>query len=109
MIPCPLCGRVLRSRASMGGHWVQHHRLPSCDWRDDSWRDQAACRDKPKDAFFPVDGSPNYAGDLRAARRVCASCPVAEPCLRYALEQGIDHGVWGGLSVRQRREIRARR
>lgn len=109
MIACPLCGRALRSRASMGGHILQSHRLPTCEALDDSWRDQAACRDKPKNTFFPVNNSPDYARDLRAARRVCASCPVAEQCLRYALEQDIDHGVWGGLSVRQRREIRARR
>jgi len=93
----------------MGGHIMQSHRLPRSEARDDTWRDQAACRDQPKSAFFPVDGSADYASDLRAARRVCASCPVAEPCLRYALEENIDHGVWGGLSVRQRREIRARR
>jgi WhiB family redox-sensing transcriptional regulator len=30
---------------------------------------------------------------------------VKEPCLEYALEQRIDHGVWGGCSERERRRI----
>ena len=43
------------------------------------------------------------------AKRICADCPVKEPCLEYALEQRIDHGVWGGTSERQRRRILKKR
>jgi WhiB family redox-sensing transcriptional regulator len=32
-------------------------------------------------------------------------CPVKVPCLEYALENRIDHGVWGGTSERERRRI----
>ncbi|HEY1826569.1 MAG TPA: WhiB family transcriptional regulator [Acidimicrobiales bacterium] len=40
---------------------------------------------------------------------MCAECPVASPCLEYALENHIDHGVWGGASERERRRILRRR
>jgi len=34
---------------------------------------------------------------------------VKSPCLEYALRNGIDHGVWGGTSERERRRIARRR
>ena len=43
------------------------------------------------------------------ARKICNGCPVTEPCLEYALEHRIDHGVWGGCSERERRRILKRR
>ena len=54
--------------------------------------------------FFPSDGV-----GVEVARRICADCPVKEPCLEYALEHRIDHGVWGGCSERERRRILKRR
>jgi WhiB family redox-sensing transcriptional regulator len=44
-----------------------------------------------------------------AARQICAECPVKAECLEYALENRIDHGVWGGCSERERRRIQRRR
>jgi len=29
------------------------------------------------------------------AQRICATCPVASQCLEYALENHVDHGIWG--------------
>jgi WhiB family redox-sensing transcriptional regulator len=43
------------------------------------------------------------------ARKICATCNVTEQCLEYALEQRIEHGVWGGCSERERRRILKRR
>lgn len=64
------------------------------------WMAMGKCRDLPPATFFPSDGV-----GVDAARQVCATCPVREPCLEYALEHHVDHGVWGGTSERERRRI----
>jgi len=38
----------------------------------------------------------------RAAKAVCAACPVRRPCLAHALASQERYGVWGGLSERER-------
>jgi WhiB family redox-sensing transcriptional regulator len=69
-----------------------------------SWRNGAACRGADPDAFFPERGE-----SAEPARQVCARCPARHPCLVYALDNGITHGVWGGLTERERRVLRAPR
>ncbi len=71
---------------------------------DTSWMARGNCRDQPPSRFFPSDGV-----GVELARRICSSCPVKEPCLEYALDQRVDHGVWGGASERERRRILKRR
>ena len=68
------------------------------------WMRDGHCRNYPPGAFFPSDGV-----GVEVARRICADCPVKDPCLEYALAQRIDHGVWGGCSERERRRILKRR
>jgi len=68
------------------------------------WMAEARCRDHPPSVFFPSDGV-----GVEVARRICADCPVRLACLEYALRNGIDHGVWGGTSERERRRIARRR
>jgi hypothetical protein len=53
--------------------------------------------------FFPGRGE-----SAEPARRICARCPVREPCLDYALGNAITHGIWGGLAERDRRALRSR-
>ena len=67
------------------------------------WRELAACRGADLDLFFPGRGE-----SAEPARRVCAGCPVREPCLEFALRHGITHGIWGGLTERDRRTLRTR-
>jgi WhiB family redox-sensing transcriptional regulator len=67
------------------------------------WRYQAACRGIDLDLFFPGRGE-----SAEPARQICARCPVRQPCLEFALSQGITHGIWGGLTERNRRAPRAR-
>ena len=67
------------------------------------WRELAACRGADLGLFFPGRGE-----SAEPARRVCARCPVREPCLDYALSYGITHGIWGGLTERDRRTLRTR-
>jgi len=64
------------------------------------WMDQGNCRHEPPSIFFPSDGV-----GVEVAKRICATCPVVDTCLTYALDNRIDHGVWGGSSERQRRRL----
>jgi WhiB family redox-sensing transcriptional regulator len=67
------------------------------------WRYRAACRGADLNVFFPDRGQ-----SAEHARQICASCPVRELCLDYALRHGIVHGIWGGLTERDRRALRSR-
>lgn len=64
----------------------------------------AACRGYDPDIWFPTRG-----GDVRPARDICAICPVIEECLTFALENSVRFGIWGGLSVLERRTVRKAR
>lgn len=66
-----------------------------------TWMVDARCLDADPEAFFPEKG-----GSTREAKRICADCPVAEPCLEYALANDERFGIWGGLSERERRRVR---
>lgn len=68
------------------------------------WSDRAECAGVDPDLFFPERGA-----SLAAARQVCAVCPVRRECLQYALDAGEMHGIWGGLSEKERRRIRRTR
>jgi WhiB family redox-sensing transcriptional regulator len=70
----------------------------------EEWMAKGLCRDRAPSTFFPSDGV-----GVEVARRICAECPVKAQCLDYALRNGIDHGVWGGTSERERRRIARRR
>ncbi len=69
-----------------------------------AWMADGTCRNYPPAMFFPSDGV-----GVDRARKICKDCPVAGTCLEYALEQRIEHGVWGGCSERERRRILKRR
>jgi len=65
-----------------------------------AWMADGTCRHHPTEVFFPNDGA-----GVERARAICARCPIAQRCLDYALENRIEHGVWGGESERSRRRI----
>jgi WhiB family redox-sensing transcriptional regulator len=37
---------------------------------------------------------------------ICRRCPVRDSCLAYALENNETHGVWGGMTPQQRKDLR---
>lgn len=43
------------------------------------------------------------------AKRYCATCPVRERCLEWALNAREPLGIWGGLTEAERRELLERR
>ena len=72
--------------------------------REDDWMADAACLPYDTAIFFPY--SP-YDIDQTAAD-LCAACPVAEPCLDYALRYQLD-GTWGGTTAPGRARMRRER
>jgi WhiB family transcriptional regulator, redox-sensing transcriptional regulator len=72
------------------------------------WRHQGACLDEDADLFFPLGISDAAYHQMEDARQVCLRCPVREQCLDWALENGQEHGVWGGTTENERRLLRRR-
>jgi len=64
------------------------------------WMDDALCAQVDPEAFFPEKGQPST-----DAKRVCASCDVQAQCLAYAIRHNETSGIWGGLSVKERRAL----
>jgi WhiB family redox-sensing transcriptional regulator len=75
------------------------------DDTDDRFMKHAACKGLDPEMFFPERGANT---SIKKAREVCNRCSVKDDCLRFAMNNRIDFGVWGGLSAHQRIQ-RARR
>lgn len=77
-----------------------------------SWAEKwqgALCAEIGGDLWLPEKTESHHAA---AAKKICASCPIAEQCLEYALEHELtrDHtGIWAGTNGRTRQRILARR
>ena len=102
-------GRIRRCLAGAGdrartvtGRPPRHRTLAAPARFAARWRELAACRGAGLDLFFPERGE-----SAGPARRVCAACPVRQPCLDYAISNRITHGIWGGLTERERRALRS--
>lgn len=85
-------------------------------WRSpwgETWLEFAACREIGLEPFFPDDGCGRGGNteDVRAAKRICAACPVRRKCLDAALyyertTAKYDRaGVWGGYTGRERHRL----
>jgi WhiB family transcriptional regulator, redox-sensing transcriptional regulator len=67
-----------------------------------TWRDFAACLTVGPEIFFPEKGESDL---TRAAKRICASCPVTSECLNCAFLIGADFGIFGGTTPNERRTL----
>jgi hypothetical protein len=72
------------------------------------WTEQAACATAPDPDLWFV--SVSVAADkVRQAKTICRTCPVAAPCLVYAVQFPIPlYGVWAGTTEADRERIRRR-
>lgn len=62
-----------------------------------------ACRDYDTEMFFPGRG--DMVGIKRAVE-ICRTCEVREACLEYAIASNEQYGIWGGLTGKQRRQLK---
>ncbi|MFD9047769.1 WhiB family transcriptional regulator [Streptomyces zaomyceticus] len=67
------------------------------------WMVSATCRTADADELFVEGAAQNR------AKALCTGCPVRPDCLAHALDGRIEHGVWGGMTARERRALLKRR
>ena len=68
---------------------------------DQNWRALGSCAGTDPNLWFSVGAT-----EHRQAKRICRDCPVRRECLSYAMEAPVDHGIWGGMTERERRRYR---
>jgi WhiB family redox-sensing transcriptional regulator len=72
----------------------------STDW----WQHAECVHYSGRVDFFPSRGE-----SAREAKEVCGRCPVRNDCLEFAMRFEPLCGVWGGMSERERRQLRRER
>lgn len=96
--------RQIRRDAASDGEVTTVLPLPIVPVGSDDWTQQAVCPQTDYELFYPEKG-----GSTTTAKKICRVCPVKAECLEVALANGERHGVWGGMSDRERRALVARR
>lgn len=72
------------------------------------WQVRAACRGPNMNIFYPPTATERKRDQLRReelAKAICARCDVRQECLDYAIRIREPHGIWGGLTERERRVL----
>jgi len=73
-----------------------------------AWRYKARCKGEDTDTFYPPRDKELYTIIADRAKTFCFGengknpCPVRQKCLWDAVERDEPHGIWGGLSHRER-------
>ena len=68
--------------------------------KDFSWMKYAACQGADPEIFFAESGW--NAANVKA-QEYCGKCTVYKQCMKFAIDNDITHGIWGGLSSKQRK------
>lgn len=71
------------------------------------WMTDASCTAYDPEWWFQADQLA-HPGMQERVVGICRTCPVIDKCAEYALnpDNGITHGVWGGLTAAERNQIR---
>lgn len=98
---CARCGKVRVTNETRGQKLCSACRYFAADQPPGDWARRGACIGADPDLF---DGD-RYAKRYDEAIAICSTCPVIDECLNYAIDSNINHGVWGGLTAYQRRQL----
>jgi WhiB family redox-sensing transcriptional regulator len=77
-------------------------------FNDEEWIHKAACKNADPEIFFPPRDKVLYTKIAIQAKVYCngpkgnTPCPVRAECLWYAITDDAQHGIFGGLSHRER-------
>lgn len=74
----------------------------------DDWRHGAECRGEGTNLHFPIGNTGPALLQIEDAKTVCRRCPVVEACLSFAVDHGLEYGVWGNTSEDERRSLKRR-
>jgi WhiB family redox-sensing transcriptional regulator len=74
---------------------------------DMDWRDKAACKEMDPAIF---EGSDEATPETQAlttalAKQTCRGCSVRLACLKWAVDQPEEFGVWGGYDAEERQQL----
>lgn len=75
---------------------------------EQSWQAKAACRGPQASMFFPpshFERKDEKEYRESRAKAICAACPVRRACLDYAIRIREPHGIWGGLTEVERKQL----
>lgn len=78
---------------------------------DERWWEQSACDGVDTEIFFPPRDKAKYKTIAAQAKTYCfgpngkTPCPVRKECLMDAIQRDEMHGIWGGLSHRERNAL----
>ena len=72
--------------------------LPSPDEPDVTWKVLSSAA--VSKIFYPGNRSPE------PAFRLCRACPVRVPCLQWAIDNDDQHGIQGGVTSAERKELK---
>ncbi|MFI5877080.1 WhiB family transcriptional regulator [Streptomyces sp. NPDC051445] len=69
-----------------------------------------ACQRRPGLFSHEETSTPAAQADIEHAKQLCAGCPIAAGCLKWALSHPSEArlGVWAGTTARQRTQLRRR-
>lgn len=73
---------------------------------DTDWMNYSECLgSEDPEMFFPE----RYTRlGTEAAKKVCSRCVVVAECLSYALKNNEEFGIWGGLTEKERQDLKRR-
>jgi WhiB family redox-sensing transcriptional regulator len=76
-----------------------------------TWRYEAKCRVEDTELFFPPRDKALYKPIADKAKAICLgkdgrpACPVRQECLKEAIMNEEQHGIFGGMSHRERNAV----
>ena len=89
-------------------------RTPNTAWSEESilipepWTRKGKCLEMDPELFFPEPGG-GHSYLVEMAKKACRGCPVRALCAQYAIDHNERFGIWGGLTGRERANIRKAR
>ena len=69
-----------------------------------TWQDSALCT-QVGPYLWDIAAEDGRTTEAKQAKAICRTCPVMEQCALYALDTGIEFGIYGAMGPRDRRKV----